>query len=96
MRLIYHAEVASGQSVMTVAAIPRRADRVLLVGETRAAIEVWGPPGPVVEPGEPLTEAVVREVNEEPACWWNALVLSEGHQVGAWLHSARRDQPSEW
>lgn len=65
MGLIYRAEVAWGQSVVTVAAILRRADRVLLVRETRAEIEVWGPPGGVVEPGELLTEAVVREVNEE-------------------------------
>ncbi len=65
MGLIYRAEVAWGQSVMTVAAILRRADRVLLVRETRAEIEVWGPRGGVVEPGELLTEAVVREVNEE-------------------------------
>ena len=64
MGLIYRAEVAWGQSVMTVAAILRRADRVLLGGEVRAEIEVWGPPGGVVEPGELPTEAVVREVNE--------------------------------
>ena len=65
MGLIYRAEVAWGQSVMTVAAILRRADRVLLGRETRAEIEVWGPPGGVVEPGELLTEVVVREVNDE-------------------------------
>jgi hypothetical protein len=55
MGLIYRAEVAWGQSVMTVAAILRRADRVLLVRETRAEIEVWGPQGGVVEPGELLS-----------------------------------------
>jgi hypothetical protein len=60
-----YGHVAWGQSVMTVAAILRRADRVLLVRETRAEIEVWGPPGGVIEPGEIMTEAVVREVNEE-------------------------------
>ena len=48
MGLIYRAEVAWGRSVMTVAAILRRADRVLLVRETRADIEVWGAPGGVV------------------------------------------------
>ena len=65
MVLVYRAEVAWGPSVVTVAAILRRADRVLLVRETRAEIEVSGPPGGVVEPGELLTEAVVREVKEE-------------------------------
>ena len=48
MGLIYGAEVAWGRSVITVAATLRRAARVLLVRETRAEIEVWGPPGGVV------------------------------------------------
>ncbi|WP_084678707.1 NUDIX hydrolase [Actinopolymorpha alba] len=45
--------------------LQRRRSSSLLVRETRAEIEVWGPPAGVVEPGELLTEAVVREVNEE-------------------------------
>lgn len=61
----YGAGVAWGQSGMTVAAILRRDDDVLLVRETRAEAEVWGLPGGVVEPGELLTEALVREVSEE-------------------------------
>jgi hypothetical protein len=65
-RLVYRKQGVTFEAEhMTVAAILRRADRVLLVRETRAEIEVWRPPGGVVEPGELLTEAVVREVNEE-------------------------------
>jgi 8-oxo-dGTP pyrophosphatase MutT (NUDIX family) len=95
MGLVYRAEVAWGPSVMTVAAILRRADRVLLVRETRAEIEVWGPPGRIVEAGELLTEAVVREVNEETGLLVERIGPSEGHQVGARLRTAHRDQPSE-
>jgi hypothetical protein len=42
-----HARVRTrgvGQSLMTVAAILRRAGRVLLVRETRAGIQLWGAP----------------------------------------------------
>jgi hypothetical protein len=48
MGLIYRAEVAWGQSVVTVAAILRRADRVLLVRETRAEIAPHCSAGPAI------------------------------------------------
>lgn len=54
-----------GKSVMTVAAIIIRGDDVLMVREPRLGELCWGPPGGTVEPGELLTEAVVREVREE-------------------------------
>lgn len=51
--------------VQAVAGLLLLDDHVVLVQQQRDSGIVWSPPGGRVEPGEMLTEAVVREVFEE-------------------------------
>lgn len=57
----------SQQIYLIVAALIRRADEILLVRQQgpNDPISAWALPGGVVEPGELLTEALIREVREE-------------------------------
>lgn len=54
-----------GPGVQVVAALLRRGDQIVLVQERRDGQEAWSLPGGGVERGELLTEALIREVNEE-------------------------------
>ncbi|MFI7221304.1 NUDIX domain-containing protein [Micromonospora maritima] len=54
-----------GPGVQVVVALLRREDHIVLVKERRDGQEIWSLPGGGVEQGELLTEALVREVQEE-------------------------------
>ncbi|MGX6601707.1 NUDIX domain-containing protein [Micromonosporaceae bacterium Da 78-11] len=54
-----------GPGVQVVAALLRRGDRIVLVQEQRDGQEIWSIPGGGVERGELVTEALIREVQEE-------------------------------
>lgn len=54
-----------GKSAMTAAGIVRERGSVLLVRERTSQGELWGLPGGMVEAGEFVHEALVREVREE-------------------------------
>ena len=54
-----------GPGVQVVAALLRRDDHIVLVQEQRDGQEIWSIPGGGVERGELLTEALIREVQEE-------------------------------
>jgi 8-oxo-dGTP diphosphatase len=69
---------------LAVGAIVRRDDQVLLVHESppgRDDQPRWGMPGGMVEPGELMHEAVVREVHEE-----TGLVVQRLGQVAFFSH----------
>lgn len=60
--------MATSQQIhLIVAALIRRTDEILLVRQQgpNDSISAWALPGGVVEPGELLTEALIREVREE-------------------------------
>ncbi|MEV0004505.1 NUDIX hydrolase [Micromonospora sp. NPDC050980] len=54
-----------GPGVQVVAALLRREHHIVLVQERRDGQEIWSLPGGGVERGELLTEALIREVQEE-------------------------------
>lgn len=54
-----------GPGIQVVVAPLRREDHIVLVKERRDGQEIWSLPGGGVERGELLTEALVREVQEE-------------------------------
>ncbi len=75
--------------LFVVAGLMRRGDQVLLVQQQGPwdTEPTWGLPGGVVEPGERLTEALVREIREE-----TGLEVTDPGQL---LYVMQLDSPKE-